>query len=304
MDPATAVGFYTAIISVAETIKKYAIDDDGGMLQSLEDLKNITKLTQDTIYRISNQISSFSRELSGSTLQIINEYNLVLFLYSLKVKLIILLVLLQVQNPLLSVITGVRFLEKNHVIFLQIQVGKLLPYAIIDESTVQWMDVPQDIGSNYIEFGFDFRKFSLDGILMESQILTAIQFVQKDGSVRLQVNGQGLIDFEMGKMGPPWSFMKKYAWTDVKSIEGKLIGLRNHSTVYTKTTNQIIKFGVSDEKTDAGQSFVPYFDGTAIEFDNKTPLSGVGFMHFTNDDSYAGYIRPYIMSFRYKTVIN
>lgn len=180
----------------------------------------------------------------------------------------------------------------------------MLPYAIIDESTVQWMDMPQDIGSNYIEFGFDFRKFSLDGILMESQILTAIQFVQKDGSVRLKVNGQGLIDFEMGKMGPPWSFMKKYAWTNVKSIEGKLIGLRNHSTVYTKTTNQIIKFGVSDEKTDAGQSFVPYFDGTAIEFDNKTPLSGVGFMHFTNDDSYAGYIRPYIMSFRYQSVIN
>ena len=178
-----------------------------------------------------------------------------------------------------------------------------MPLATIDQTTIKWKDLPQDIGSNYIEFGYDFRKFSLDGILMDSKIMTGVQFVHKEESVRLQIYGQELTDFETGTMDSSVSTESASGWTAVKSIEGKIIGLRDGSVDFKRTISQTIEFGVSDEQTDAGQSFVPYFDGTAIEFDKKGPLSGVGFMHYSNDDSYAGYIRPYIMSFKYKHVI-
>ena len=47
---------------------------------------------------------------------------------------------------------------------------------------------------------------------------------------------------------------------------------------------------------------VPYFDSTDITFDMKTPLGGIGFLHHTNNDRYAGYIRPVILSLNYSEI--
>ncbi|CAO1331992.1 unnamed protein product [Diamesa serratosioi] len=200
------------------------------------------------------------------------------------------------------VITGVRFIEKNHVIFLQIKIGKLMPLAMIDQKTIHWKDVPDNIGTNYIKFGYDNRKFSLDDVSLDSKIMTGVQFVENGGSVSIQIFGQVLNDFEKGILDTSISTESDNGLTFVKSIEGKIVGLRDNFMDFKRTSKKTIHFGVSDEKTDAGQSFVPYFDGTNIEFDKPAPLSGLGFLHYSNDDSYAGYIRPYIRSFKYKNV--
>ena len=150
-----------------------------------------------------------------------------------------------------------------------------MPLATIDKTTIRWKT------SNLI---------SLDGILMGSKILTGIQFVKKEESVRLQMYGQQLTDFDTGTIDSSVSTETAMGWTAVKSMDGKIIGLRDGSVDFKRTISQTIEFGVSDEETDAGQSF-------------EGPLSGVGFMHYSNDDSYAGYIRPYIMNFKYKNVI-
>ncbi|CAO1337283.1 unnamed protein product [Diamesa serratosioi] len=203
------------------------------------------------------------------------------------------------------VITGVRFIEKNNVIFLQIQIGKLLPLAMIDQETIHWQKVPDNIETNYIEFGYNYKKFSLDVVSFDSRIMTSFHFYKDGLTVSIKIFGHVLDDFVMGTLDTSIASVQQWfvlASIGEMSIEGKIVGLRDNFMDFTRTTRKTIKFGVSDEKTDAGQSFVPYFDGADIQFDKPAPLSGLGFMHYTNDVSYAGYIRPYIMSFKYKNV--
>jgi hypothetical protein len=60
----------------------------------------------------------------------------------------------------------VRFKELNKAIFLQIQVGKLLPMAMIDEKTVQWQDLPRDNNeNNFFIFNYDNRKLQVNSNL-------------------------------------------------------------------------------------------------------------------------------------------
>lgn len=62
-------------------------------------------------------------------------------------------------------------------------------------------------------------------------------------------------------------------------------------------------FVKSDEETDAGQSFLPYFDPSDVTFDQPAPLSMIEFAHYTNNEDYAGYIRPIIKSLDYRKFI-
>lgn len=64
-------------------------------------------------------------------------------------------------------------------------------------------------------------------------------------------------------------------------------------------TNFNLKFKTSGEATDAGQSFLPYFDSTGISFDPPAPLSSIGLSHVTNDNEYAGFVKPTIKSLDY-----
>jgi hypothetical protein len=55
-----------------------------------------------------------------------------------------------------SVVTGIKFVESNKAIYPQIQVGKLLPMATIDQNSLTWLDPPDD--SSYFTFGYDRRE--------------------------------------------------------------------------------------------------------------------------------------------------
>lgn len=85
-----------------------------------------------------------------------------------------------------------------------------MPLATIDKTTIRWKT------SNLI---------SLDGILMGSKILTGIQFVKKEESVRLQMYGQQLTDFDTGTIDSSVSTETAMGWTAVKSMDGKIISL-------------------------------------------------------------------------------
>lgn len=57
-----------------------------------------------------------------------------------------------------SVVTGMRFIEHGKAIYPQIQVGKILPMAKIDQKSIYWLKVP-DYGDFY-PFSFNNREFS------------------------------------------------------------------------------------------------------------------------------------------------
>jgi len=73
---------------------------------------------------------------------------------------------------------------------------------------------------------------------------------------------------------------------------------------FTIGRNRRVEFGISNEDEDAGQSFVPYFDGNEVTFDIKSPLSGITLIHYTNDVNYAGFIRPVIRSLDYRKLFS
>lgn len=85
------------------------------------------------------------------------------------------------------------------------------------------------------------------------------------------------------------------SFQNVNKQEFKKPGLKG-SSEYTITKNQLINFGMSHEKSDAGQTFVPHFDGIDVTMDSKSPLSGIGLFHFTDNTRYAGYIKPYLFT--------
>jgi len=119
----------------------------------------------------------------------------------------------------------------------------------------------------------------------------------------LSIIGRELLDFNKGTLGK--EITKPTDKTDsFFNAYDKIPGLSTTNTLYTVRRNARVTFSLSNEKADAGQSFVPYFDGNEVSFNIKAPLSGLTFVHYTNDENHAGYIKPVISSLDYRKYFN
>lgn len=129
-----------------------------------------------------------------------------------------------------------------------------------------------------------------------------LQLVRSSDKVSLKLFGRSF-GFTTGIMS-----VAESEAVDSKSQHGWDIGgrpeLNAGNSFLTQTTNYNFKFRMSDEKFDAGQSFVPYFDSTAISFDLPAPLSSIGLSRLRNDHNYAGFVRPTIKSLDYTAFRN
>lgn len=126
--------------------------------------------------------------------------------------------------------------------------------------------------------------------------------IKSFGAIRLQIFGRNIIDFsegllsniETGQLGDD----------STKAIRSDYVGLHEDSKSFTITNKGAVYFERSSEKSDGGQSYVPFFDGNEINFDDFSPISGVGLVHYTNHKDYAGYIRPTIASLHYRNLFD
>lgn len=89
--------------------------------------------------------------------------------------------------------------------------------------------------------------------------------------------------------------------TTKSSLTEKLPGLANLGT-YSFLHDAVLKFEISNEDEDAGQSFLPYLDGSPITFDIPSPVGGIELYHYTNNDTYGGFVRPNINSLDYRKI--
>jgi len=124
-----------------------------------------------------------------------------------------------------------------------------------------------------------------------------VQFENKSSAVVWTIYGRKLY-FNRGILGEEYI---KQSHDAAKTFDmfGKIEGLSS-STNFTVRNITKIKFSTSSEGYDNGQSFVPYFDGNAVTMDIKAPLSGIGLIQYTNDWTFAGYIRPVLKSLDYR----
>lgn len=85
---------------------------------------------------------------------------------------------------------------------------------------------------------------------------------------------------------------------------GDLPTLSKYNENFRGKNEGCLQLKKSNEGADAGQSFLPYFDPVEVTFDKPAPISMIELIHYTNDERYAGFIRPFIKSIDYKNVIN
>lgn len=81
-------------------------------------------------------------------------------------------------------------------------------------------------------------------------------------------------------------------------------GLNNGKTddATFKTTQKsrwinVIHFATSRMEDDMGQTLLPQFSAEDVVPNAPVPLSGIGLMHFTNDNNYGGFIKPFYMTY-------
>lgn len=185
--------------------------------------------------------------------------------------------------------------------------------ASIQASSVTWMEPPTNILSNFFTFNYSSRRFLLDDLHFDDSVVTGYQFYyyfnQKTfvSTDALKLYGRRLVKPELKSMESEVNILMSDNFKNVieKNLESKIPGIADHSGSFVIAKgNTFVKFGASSEAVDFGQTFVPFFDGVDEVFDVPSPLSGIGFLHYTNDDRYAGFIKPSVKSFDFRNVMS
>lgn len=129
---------------------------------------------------------------------------------------------------------------------------------------------------------------------------------QATKTLTIRIFGRSIKSFSFGQLGEKTSFKEvKVPKNEVaESFKDKIPRMNSQSSLFTKLTLRTVEFGISNEKADAGQSYVPYFDGSSVTLDVKGPLKGLGFVHYTNNQNYSGYIKPFVKTLDYKDFVH
>lgn len=120
----------------------------------------------------------------------------------------------------------------------------------------------------------------------------------------LRIFGKNIESFTLGRIGDDEYYADTANTGSEKSLNFKIPGLDLKSSQnFITNKHQTIEFGLSNEEVDAGQSFVPYFDGSDTSLDVKSPIAGLGFLHYTNNEDFAGFVKPYTITLNYDDFI-
>jgi hypothetical protein len=174
---------------------------------------------------------------------------------------------------------------------------------LVDEESIHWQNFPKSTQpSDYFTFNFDNRpKFHLnDGLKFNDKILTAVQLLNTSSGISLRVFGQKIENFQKSLFSE--KVYNLTAPTSEKVVNGYGAGLSTKRMYFSVTNKGAIDFDWSAERIDAGQSFVPYFDGNDASFDYSAPVCGIGIVQYTNDKEYGGFLRPIISTIDYKKI--
>lgn len=118
-----------------------------------------------------------------------------------------------------------------------------------------------------------------------------------------KIFGKGFKDRSLGILEANEQSIDPINYIRYEGRDNLIPGIDRSAHGYSTRYQKSVHFGVSNEKNDAGQTFVPFFDGSDVSLQSKAPISGVGFMLFTKGENYAGYIRPYLKTYNYANFV-
>lgn len=130
-------------------------------------------------------------------------------------------------------------------------------------------------------------------------MVVGVQFYNSEGTLKLRAFGKEIESFINANLGDIELTKDANVYKAFVSFKSTIPGIDTNTENVTVTRNLVIEFGMSNEKVDAGQSFLPYFDGTNVTPKNRRWLSGLGLLHYTRNHTYAGYVKPYLKTLNY-----
>ncbi|XP_011313567.1 uncharacterized protein [Fopius arisanus] len=226
------------------------------------------------------------------------------------------------------VVTGVRFVQKDRMIHIQIREGKLQPEGRILKGSDRWLPVrqyeyttagengsyslvlgkkkrePLEMGRDFEFIRGDIRIFNLDDVLVpKDHIVVGVRFnhvkdwwIKQDNPIRIEVYSAPY-DYEEGFVKV--EYRDPVTWIAIDSDKKRTsvkfdhpdLPTKNGLNVPTLRPNLFVKIQESDLKKDAGQSTIPFWDIQDVVTSPSSPLQGIGFFHKGHRDGlYGGYL--------------
>lgn len=177
--------------------------------------------------------------------------------------------------------------------------------ATVDQTTVEWQPLPVDL-DNVMNFRDGEILFGVEKKWFTRKYLTGVQLQVRGNRVRLIIHGKvinaqsfglGILDKTDNSFADSTTALN----SDRIILDDKEYGLAEGPNV-THPKYQVIKdFLIVFTQNDNGKSTFPFFDLKSMTYDTKSALGGIGFFYYTNDDNYAGFIRPYLVPVNYKS---
>lgn len=179
------------------------------------------------------------------------------------------------MNLFNSVVTGVRFRVSNQILFLQIQTGRLIDFGIVNQSSVQWQQIPSD------------SQISSKDIYVLPNRFEQLDHYGSCTFIKEMVTG---IQMHYTVMDLITKFhVKIFSSEEVKDCQSPFVKIIQMEDVI----NGRETFKLPKETKPGGT-----YDGNYMEFKESAPISGVGFLTYMigEDDNRH---RPYVFSLNY-----
>ncbi|XP_066151754.1 uncharacterized protein [Euwallacea fornicatus] len=206
------------------------------------------------------------------------------------------------------IVTGVKFVKVKQILHIQIQEGKLLPYGVVDQDTVRWVDLDtclvgsrQMLNEDYFMMTYSQRSVALDDLEVDGNyVITGVGFKLTDGVIHLQVYSDPF-DWTTGEINH--RFRKNIS----RGVTGRFKINIEAPDIPTRTTlpsqphnniNKLIQFTHSDFGKDAAQNTIPFLDVQEVAAEPAVPLSGVG-IYYKGNEGYGGFVAPRIQTYDY-----
>lgn len=176
------------------------------------------------------------------------------------------------------------------------------------QSSIEWIPIPDDFQNDVKLFSSSENFFGMDKYYWENKFLTGVQLVMSDNEVRVRLYGNEIdsTSFALGLMtvsSKPSLHKSTHSVLEEHHLDGLKDGLASGVDIeyidYKIKKEVTVIFGIGT----AGKT-LPFFDTNDVTFDIKSPVAGIGFYHYTNSDSYSGFIKPHLIALNYKSFID
>ncbi|XP_057322039.1 uncharacterized protein LOC130665599 [Microplitis mediator] len=213
------------------------------------------------------------------------------------------------------VVVGVRFIESNHMIHVQIKEKQINSsndyyhqYPWKELENIQYNETGKNFynsDNTVLKPGIDYGHPKIvnfdDLIAPKSYVITGIRVRFADGGFKkpdleaaaIELNIRVTpCDYNTGKLinltqthwiVPEYTLRKELILTEPDNP------LKSPVNVIDSKKDQFIRFRNSDLKKDAGQSTVPFFDAQGVEGKRLYPLGGIGVIH-RGREGYGGFL--------------